>query len=54
MELTDGGFRVVSAVKFNHTRSTRTAIWFVLDLRTLDFANGGKELDEVFIGSGPW
>lgn len=41
-EFGNGGFSIVAAVKFDHTSATRSTIGFILDLCSLDLANGGE------------
>ena len=51
--LTNSGFSVLSAIKLDDTGSTGATIRFVLDLGTLDLADGGEELDQIVIAGGP-
>jgi len=51
--LTDRSGCIILRRKLDDTGSLGATVGLVLNLSTLDFADGGKELDEVFITSGP-
>lgn len=53
LKLGDGGLGSLSSVEFNHATTTRTAARLVLDLCLFNLADGGEELDEIVIASGP-
>ena len=52
-ELGDGSLSIVVGAEFDHTSASRAAIWFILNLRSLDLANSREQLDEVFVAGGP-
>lgn len=51
--LTNGSLGVFGSVELDDAGATGTAIGLVLDLRTLDLADGGEEFDEIFVAGGP-
>lgn len=53
LELCDGGLGRVGIVEADHSATTRSTAGLVLDLGLLDLADGGEQLDEVFIAGGP-
>lgn len=51
--LTNGSLGVFGSVELDNASATGTAIGLVLDLRTLDLADGGEEFDEIFVAGRP-
>ena len=52
-ELLNGSIGVLGSIESNNTSSAGSAIWLVLDLGLLDLANGGEELNEIFVAGRP-
>jgi len=48
-ELLDGSLSVLSGVESNHTSSTRSTIWLILNLSLFDLSDGDEKLDEILI-----
>lgn len=53
LELGDGGLGGVRAVEADHAAAARPAARLVLDLRLLDLADGGEELDQILVARRP-
>jgi hypothetical protein len=53
LQLTDSSAGIIYAAKLDNTGSARATIGLVLDLGTLDLANGGEELDQIFVAGRP-
>lgn len=52
-EFCNGSLGIVTVVELNDSGTFRAAVWFVLDLRLLNLADGLEQLDQVIITSGP-
>ena len=53
-ELGNGSLGVLGGVELDDTCTLGAAIWFILDLSLLDWADRGEEVDEIFVTGGPW
>ncbi len=53
LELGDGSVRGVGTVEPNDTGAARASTRLVLDLGLLNLADGGEEIDEIFVTRGP-
>lgn len=51
---TNSGFANFRALKLDHTSAARPAVGFILNLRTLDFADRREEIHQILVASGPW
>jgi hypothetical protein len=49
VKLTDSHLGIFLRVKLNDATSSRSSIRLVLNLCTLNLANGGEEFDQVFV-----
>jgi hypothetical protein len=52
-ELSDGCLSILSGIELHNTSATGASIWFILDFRLLDRANGCEEIDEIFVAGRP-
>lgn len=52
-QLTDRGLGIIGRVKFDNACASGSTIWLILDLRSLDLANGGEELDQILVAGRP-
>jgi hypothetical protein len=53
LELGNGGGRIVLRAELDHTGTARATVGLVLNLRALDLADGGEELDQVLVAGAP-
>lgn len=53
LELGNGGLSVVIGIKSDDTRTSGATTGLILNLGLLDLTNRSKELDEIFVASGP-
>lgn len=52
-KLGDGRLCGLRIVELDHTGAAGAAIGLVLDLRAFDLADGGEQIDQIFIAGGP-
>lgn len=52
-ELLDGSLRIALRGELDDARTSGTSVELVLDLGTLNFADGGEKLDQVFVACAP-
>ena len=53
LRLTDSSAGIFYAAELDNTGSARAAVGLVLNLGTLDLANGGEELDQILVAGRP-
>jgi hypothetical protein len=52
--LTNCSFGVRILLELDYTGAARATVRLVLNLSTLDLANGGEKLDKILVASRPW
>lgn len=48
-ELLNGSVGILGRIESDHTSSTGTTVWLVLNLGLLNLANCGEQLDKIFV-----
>lgn len=52
-KLTNGGLGGIGSIELDNTSAAGTTVGLILDFGAINFADGGEQVDQVVVASGP-